>query len=102
RRQALEDHMLLVYTGIARSASEVAAKQIEAIPDKTAVLQRMHAMVYEAASVLSGNGDLEEFGALLDETWRLKRSISPGISTPLVDDLYSRAKQAGASGGKLL
>jgi D-glycero-alpha-D-manno-heptose-7-phosphate kinase len=102
RRQALQDHMLLIYTGIARSASEVAARQIESIPAKTPVLERMQAMVYEAAAVLTGDGDLDAFGALLDETWQLKRSISPEVSTPLIDDLYVRARQAGATGGKLL
>ena len=102
RRQALHEHMLLIYTGIARTASLVAAKQIESIPDKAAVLKRMHAMVYEAVDVLTGNNDLRDFGALLHETWELKRSISPEVSTPMIDDIYARARSAGAIGGKLL
>jgi D-glycero-alpha-D-manno-heptose-7-phosphate kinase len=94
--------MLLIYTGIARNASEVAAKQIETIPNKTDLLKRMQAMVYEAADVLTGNRDLRDFGALLDATWELKRSITPEVSTPMVDDIYERARRAGALGGKLL
>jgi D-glycero-alpha-D-manno-heptose-7-phosphate kinase len=102
RKQALQDRMLLIYTGIARTASQVAAKQIASIPDKTVVLKRMQAMVYEAADVLTGTGDLRDFGTLLHETWELKRSISPEVSTPMIDQLYARARQAGATGGKLL
>jgi D-glycero-alpha-D-manno-heptose-7-phosphate kinase len=102
RKQALQDHLLLIYTGIARTASQIAKKQIASIPNKTAVLRRMHAMVYEAAEVLTGDGDIREFGRLLHETWELKRSISPEVSTPLIDDLYVRAREAGAIGGKLL
>jgi D-glycero-alpha-D-manno-heptose-7-phosphate kinase len=102
RMQALQDRMLLIYTGIARTASQVAAKQIASIPDKTAVLRRMQAMVHEAADILTGTGDLRDFGSLLHETWELKRSISPEVSTPMIDQLYARARQAGALGGKLL
>src|SRR6185437_14735522 len=67
-----------------------------------AALRRMHKMVYEAAEILTGSGPLDEFGALLHEGWELKRSISPAISTPLIDDLYTAARGAGATGGKLL
>lgn len=102
RRNALHEHLLLIYTGIARTASQMAEKQIASIPDKTAVLKRMQAMVYEAAEILTGNNDIREFGSLLHETWQLKQSISPEISTPLIDDLYARARKAGAIGGKLL
>jgi D-glycero-alpha-D-manno-heptose-7-phosphate kinase len=98
----LHEHMLLIYTGIARTASQVAAKQIASIPDKIEVLKRMQAMVYEAADVLTGKGDLRDFGGLLHETWELKRSISPEVSTPMIDDIYARARHAGALGGKLL
>jgi D-glycero-alpha-D-manno-heptose-7-phosphate kinase len=102
RQQSLEEHMLLIYTGVARSASQVAAEQLKAIPNKVDVLRRMHAMVYEAIDVLTGTGDLRDFGSLLHETWELKRSISPEISTPMIDEIYERARRAGALGGKLL
>jgi len=102
RKQDLQEHLLLIYTGVARTASQVAEKQIASIPDKTSVLERMKALVYEAAAILMGSGDIGEFGNLLHETWELKRSISPEVSTPLIDDLYARARKAGATGGKLL
>jgi D-glycero-alpha-D-manno-heptose-7-phosphate kinase len=102
RQQALEEHMLLIYTGVPRSASQVAAEQIKAIPNKSDVLKRMYGMVYEAVDVLTGKGDLRNFGSLLHETWELKRCISPEVSTPMIDEIYDRARRAGALGGKLL
>ncbi len=59
-------------------------------------------MVDEAIGILSGGGDLNDFGALLDESWQLKRSLSDNISTPLVDEIYATARAAGCLGGKLL
>jgi D-glycero-alpha-D-manno-heptose-7-phosphate kinase len=61
----------------------------------------MHEMVYEAIKVLNGN-DLLKFGRLLDESWKLKRTLSDKISSSHIDDLYSSAMKAGAVGGKLL
>jgi D-glycero-alpha-D-manno-heptose-7-phosphate kinase len=62
----------------------------------------MKALVDDAESVLTGNGDLNEFGRLLDHTWKLKRGITNRISTDSIDGLYAKAIQAGAIGGKLL
>jgi D-glycero-alpha-D-manno-heptose-7-phosphate kinase len=102
RRQEFEAHMILLFTGIARHASEVAKKQIEALPEKEGVVRRMQTLVDEGIRVLGNGADLREFGELLDETWALKRSISDAISTATVDEIYERAKRAGAIGGKLL
>ncbi|HAD96362.1 MAG TPA: kinase, partial [Cryomorphaceae bacterium] len=62
----------------------------------------MYDMVAEGANILGGNGDISDFGRLLDESWQLKRSLTDLITTPLVDDIYEKAKSAGAIGGKLL
>ena len=58
-------------------------------------------MVNQALAILNGN-DLPEFGKLLDESWKLKRSLSDKISTSHIDAMYDAAKRAGAIGGKLL
>jgi D-glycero-alpha-D-manno-heptose-7-phosphate kinase len=102
RKRALEDHLLLVYTGISRSAPDIAKQQIDAIPGQVVALKRMHSLVYEAAEILINGRDLADFGALLHENWLLKRGLSPAISTPVVDELYETARRAGAIGGKLL
>ncbi|MEY3023774.1 MAG: hypothetical protein RJA16_600, partial [Planctomycetota bacterium] len=47
-------------------------------------------------------GDLDAFGELLDEGWKLKRSLGFGISSDHIDAMYDTARRAGAQAGKLL
>ena len=102
RKELFQHHLMLIYTGISRTASEVAKSQIESIPHKTEVMRDILDMVPEATKILAGTGDISEFGRLLHEAWLLKKSITERISTSLVDDMYERARNAGALGGKLL
>ena len=62
----------------------------------------MLALVDDAESILTGNCDLDEFGKLLDHTWKLKRQTGNNISTNSIDAYYDAALKAGATGGKLL
>ena len=102
RKELFQHHLMLIYTGISRTASEVAKSQIESIPRKKEVMRDILDMVPEATKILAGTGDISEFGRLLHEAWLLKKSITERISTSLVDDMYERARNAGALGGKLL
>ena len=74
----------------------------KAMVDKQAQLLEMYSLVDDAEKVLTSKSDLNEFGRLLDYTWRLKRGISSGISTDSIDGLYAKGMAAGALGGKLL
>ncbi|MGE5514948.1 MAG: kinase [Bacteroidota bacterium] len=98
----LESHLMLVWTGLSRNASDVAAQQIRNIPQRARELDAMRSMVDEAMGILMSGRDLADFGALLHESWQLKRRLSDRISSPLVDDLYAVARANGALGGKLL
>ncbi|MFH2034237.1 MAG: kinase, partial [Candidatus Margulisiibacteriota bacterium] len=102
RRQELREHLLLFFTGFSRFASEVAKRQIEMTPNRKSELAKMQAMVPQAIDILSSQSNIQEFGKLLDESWKLKRSLSDKISNPEIDGVYERAKRAGALGGKLL
>lgn len=102
RIKALEQHLLLFYTGVSRTASDVARAQIEAIPNRQQELEEMQRLVGYAEAVLAGTGDIAEFGRLLHESWQIKRSLSDRIAPAFVDDVYARAMAAGAVGGKLL
>lgn len=62
----------------------------------------MYEMVEEAISILTTSTNICEFGKLLDESWKLKRSLCDSITTPVIDDMYTSATSAGAIGGKLL
>ncbi len=102
RLQAFRDRLMLVFTGFSRNASEIAAEQIKTIPQKNGELTTMHAMVDEALAILNSDQSLSEFGKLLHESWLLKRSLSHRVSTTEVDQIYEMARNAGATGGKIL
>ena len=102
RIQELQSHLMLIFTGLSRYASEIAGEQIKNTPHRTAELRAMHQMVGHSIDILNGNSSIIEFGKLLHEGWRLKKSISSKISTAGVDSIYGRALKAGAVGGKLL
>ncbi|HVY12104.1 MAG TPA: kinase [Alphaproteobacteria bacterium] len=103
RRNELEDHIMMFFTGFMRSASAIEAQKIENIGKKQQQLRRMHAMVSEAQEILMSSGDMVfDFASLLDEAWQLKRELASSVSTSNIDDAYRAAIQAGAWGGKLL
>ena len=103
RRQALNDSLLLFFTGFSRFSSDIQQNTVKALKDKEAELKEMTALVYEAETLLlNENASLDEFGRMLDHTWRLKRGISSGITTGSIDEMYEAGLRAGALGGKLL
>jgi D-glycero-alpha-D-manno-heptose-7-phosphate kinase len=102
RLQLLESHLMLFFTGLTRNASEVAAQQIHNTSRNTVRLRAMCGMVDEALQILASPGDLCGFGALLDESWRLKRELADEVSNSRIDRMYDTALAAGALGGKLL
>ena len=93
----------MFFTGISRTASEIAKKQIIATEKKLSELDKMKLMVEEACNILcSSKFSVKDFGELLNESWHLKRSITDAISSDFIDDVYQRGLKAGAIGGKLL
>lgn len=104
RWNALHSYMLLFFTGIARTASGVAAAQVQNIAAgaRDRELRNMSAMAARAAEILTNGGELTEFGLMLHSAWMLKRGLSEAISTPQIDAMYEAAIKAGAMGGKLL
>ena len=102
RLEELENCLMLFFTGFSRTASQVAKEQIERIPQNKTALLEMYSMVDEGERILAGDGDLTDFGRLLGESWRLKKSLSNKISSEYIDFLYHNAVTSGATGGKLL
>lgn len=95
------DHLMLFYTGIKRTASDVAKDYVSNIDTKKAQLRTLQQLVEEGMSVLSGGQDLSAFGDLLHEAWQVKRSLSDKTTNSEVDSVYDTARDAGAVGGKL-
>ncbi|MGH8642147.1 MAG: kinase [Burkholderiales bacterium] len=102
RLQELNAHLMLFFTGISRTASEVVKEYLHDMLAKEQQLRRAGEMVNEALAILRGGGDLAPFGRLLHEGWKLKRGLSPKISTSYVDQIYEAGLAAGAIGGKLI
>lgn len=102
RLEALQNHLMLFFTGFARTASEVAAEQIKSTPNKTEEIQAMMKMVDEAIDILVNGRAIDDFGRLLHETWQIKRGLTSKISTSAIDEIYETGRKAGALGGKLL
>lgn len=98
----LQNYLMLFFTGLSRTASEIAEEQIKQTPNKKQELTEMCCMVDEAVNILNGNGSLDSFGMLMNRGWQLKRSLTDKISTPYIDYVYEAAVKAGATGGKLL
>ncbi|GHT87341.1 galactokinase [Spirochaetia bacterium] len=102
RKKQLSDCLLLVYTGISRFASKIAEEQIKNTPGKTLELKQMYDMVYEGEKILAGTDDIMLFGKLMNESWKIKRSLSGKISNSTIDTIYDAALKNGAVGAKLL
>lgn len=103
RREELQDHLTLYFTGISRLASEIEKQKVANFDAREANLRQMRAMVDEAATILTSPGrSLDELGRMLHESWMLKRDLSPNVSNPEIDEIYAAAREAGALGGKLL
>lgn len=102
RKKELNDNLMLFFTGFSRFSSEIAQKQEKSIKNKLSELHEMRKLVDDAHTILTSKTDLNEFGRLLDYTWKLKRGITDSISNDSIDALYKNALDNGAIGGKLL
>lgn len=103
RIEELQACLMLCFTGFSRFAPEVAKSKLDNFANRRTELTRMGDMVEEAVRILRQPGtSLDDFGRLLDEAWRYKRSLSDKVSNPDIDRLYEAARQAGAGGGKIL
>jgi D-glycero-alpha-D-manno-heptose-7-phosphate kinase len=97
----LDSHLMLFYTGIKRTASDVAQSYVKDIDSRRELLEQIQKMADEGISILQSNSSIYEFGILLHKAWMLKKSLGADISNGYVDELYQRACKAGAIGGKI-
>ncbi|MCH9634277.1 MAG: D-glycero-alpha-D-manno-heptose 7-phosphate kinase [Chlamydiae bacterium] len=106
KKTLLDNSLMLFYTGVKRYAEDILEEQITKTKsaENNSNLELMHEMVFEAESIISQLPPTEmliELGHLMDQGWQLKRKLSSKISNNHIDELYSKAKLAGAYGGKL-
>ena len=103
RKRQLNDNLMMFFTGFTRFSSDVQKANKVSDREKYAQLKQMHKLVDDAEQVLvDKTRNLDDFGRLLDMTWKLKRQTGAAISTDSIDRLYVKGIEAGALGGKLL
>jgi len=103
RKAQLDQSLMMFYTGVTRFSSEVQKDTFAKPEDKKAQLKEMLSLVDDGQAILEDkNADLNDFGRMLDHTWRLKRGTGSKVSNGSIDELYERGLKAGAIGGKLL
>ena len=105
KKDALNGNLMLFFTGFTRfsaeiqEANDISRKKQHRINEFKALLS----LVDEAQDILENESrDLDDFGRLLDETWKLKKKTGSKVSTGTIDELYDAGLKAGALGGKLL
>jgi D-glycero-alpha-D-manno-heptose-7-phosphate kinase len=103
RKKALNDNLVMYFTGFTRFSSDVQKANEKSADEKVKQHLQMLELVDEAERILiDDTTDLDDFGHLLDHTWKLKKQTGSAVSTENIDALYDRGIEAGALGGKLL
>ena len=103
-REQLQSSLLMLYTGVTRSANAVLAEQRRNTETDGAAVEGLRQM-RDLADQLRDSlcaGNLDGFGEVLHAGWMLKRTLAAGISSPAIDGWYDLARRHGAMGGKLL
>lgn len=99
-RRALNDRFLLFFTGLSRKADGILKEQKANIQDRKTILREIKQMVYDARKSLT-QGQFDDFGKLMHESWILKKRLAGQITNGVIDDMYELARRSGAIGGKI-
>lgn len=103
RKKCLNQNLMMFFTGFTRFSAEIQASNSITQKEKLTQLKEMYSLVDEAEKILTDKyANLDEFGRMLDHTWKLKRQTGKKVSTDTIDILYEKGIKAGALGGKLL
>lgn len=103
RKKMFNNNLMLFFTGFSRFSANIQSETKQALSNKINNLLEMKRLVNEAEKILIDTSvDLNDFGRILDYTWKLKRGLAKSITTDSIDDIYQKAINAGALGGKLL
>jgi len=95
-------NLMIFYTGMTRDSKSVLGEQQKSTKDKFEELRKMRQLAIEIKEILNEGKNLDKIGEILNEEWRLKKSLTQNISNDIIDEYYQKALDAGALGGKLL
>lgn len=103
RRLALQKHMMMFFTGFTRDAGTIEKDKVQDFARKREQMTRLYDIVGMGQKILEDESTaLNDFGALLDDSWRQKKALSKGVSNEAIESIYDAAMAEGAIGGKLL
>ncbi|RLD81469.1 MAG: dehydrogenase [Bacteroidetes bacterium] len=97
-------NLVLFNTETSRLSSKIIARQAKNIEEKDATsLDATHKLKIQALMMKEAllKGELDKIGEILDYGWHNKKLLAPGITNPMIDELYKTAIDNGASGGKI-
>jgi D-glycero-alpha-D-manno-heptose-7-phosphate kinase len=101
-KSEIEERMVLVFSGVSRSSSDISKGLLENLKSKSKHLQRTIELARECRMLLENGSDLDILGEMLNESWKIKSLMNPEAVNPKLEELNDRAKWAGALGGKIL
>ena len=101
-QKSITDRIVMIYTGITRISSDIQANLLVDLGKKLNTMQRTTELTRECRKIIEEEGDLDLIGEMLVESWSLKREMNNLAITPALDDVWEKAKSAGALGGKVL
>lgn len=96
----LGSHLMLFFTGKTRKSEAILSEQKRKIKNSAKILQKMTSQSFEVLKAFN-KGNINFLGKALDKGWNLKKKLAVGISNPDIDKMYTLAKKAGATGGKI-
>lgn len=99
-KRELNNNLILFFTGITRSSSSILEEQKQNISNRLPTLRRMKELAKQARIELE-SGNIDAIGTFLEEGWQLKKQMANGISNGTIDEMYQKARRAGAQGGKI-
>lgn len=101
-RKDFESRPILLYSGVSRMSSDVSKGLVQNFKFNTDLMKKTHQLAIDCFDIFSKNGDLDQIGPMLLESWELKKRANPDSVTPELENLLSEALAAGATGGKIL
>lgn len=101
RRTNLLSHLMMVFTSFQRNAFELEHAKNARMEEN---LEYLHSIktICDKLEIVLEDGNMEHLGYLLNKGWELKKALADNVCNPLLDEIYNKALQAGAYGGKLL
>jgi D-glycero-alpha-D-manno-heptose-7-phosphate kinase len=99
-QRALNNNFMLFFTGVSRDSSTILKEQVGNLQSRLNELREIKQMALEARCAIE-RGNFDTLGALLDQSWELKKRLAGTISNSRINEMYEAARGAGAVGGKI-